>query len=164
MTETRAPAAAAGAAAPRPAMTRGPFGFPGAMPPQKAKHFKRSVRRLIGLLAPERAGAVGVVALAVSSIMLGLPGPWIIGQATNVIFRGWFGMKVPDDVAWRQAIASADAAGHHNTADMMTRLGVAPGHGVTARSRFHTTSASRLQSTRPSDFESFFAYDPASRS
>ena len=103
-TPSRAPAGpAAPARAGSPPPTRGPFGF-GPMPPQKAKHFKQSARRLIGQLAPERAGAIGVLALAVSSVMLGLPGPWFIGKATNVIFRGWFGTVFRDDASWRAAI------------------------------------------------------------
>ena len=53
---------------------RGPFAF-NVGPPQKAKHFKQSARRLIARLAPERAGFIGVLALAVSSVMLALPGP-----------------------------------------------------------------------------------------
>ena len=38
---------------------------------------------------------------------------------------------------------------------------VAPGHGVTARCRFHTVTASAPKSTIPSRLASFFAYEPA---
>jgi ATP-binding cassette, subfamily B, multidrug efflux pump len=129
-TPSRAPAAPAApgrAGAPPPA--RGPFGF-GAMPPQKAKHFKRSARRLIGQLAPERVGAIGVLALAVSSVMLALPGPWFIGEATNVIYRGWFGIKYATQQDLDRAIAATNAAGKPQMAKMMTELGIQPGHGI----------------------------------
>jgi ATP-binding cassette subfamily B protein len=110
MTTTRAPAPAASesTAASRPAPSRGPFGM-NAGPPQKAKHFKQSGRRLIARLAPERAGFIGVLALAVSSVMLSLPGPWIIGKATNVIFAGILGAKPPGGTK-DQAIAALHGA------------------------------------------------------
>jgi ATP-binding cassette subfamily B protein len=100
------------------------------MPPQKAKNFKQSARRLIGQLSPERAGAIGVLALAVSSVMLALPGPWFIGKATNVIFRGWFGMTFPNEASWHAAIAKAEALGNHTQAEMMRSQGVVPGQGI----------------------------------
>jgi len=110
MTTTRAPAPAASesTAASRPVPSRGPFGM-NAGPPQKAKHFKQSGRRLIARLAPERAGFIGVVALSVSSVLLSLPGPWIIGQATNVIFAGVLGVKSPGGTK-EQAIAALHGA------------------------------------------------------
>ena len=52
---------------------RGPFGQMG--PPQKAKSFGPSARRLLGLLAPERAKLVFVIILAISSIALSVSGP-----------------------------------------------------------------------------------------
>jgi ATP-binding cassette subfamily B multidrug efflux pump len=131
MTKARAPAEASSGstAASRPAANRGPFAFH-VGPPQKAKHFKQSARRLIARLAPERAGFIGVLALALSSVMLVLPGPWILGRATNVIFAGYFGAKYDTPAAWTQAIASARAAGHSQMADMMSQLGVEPGRGI----------------------------------
>ncbi len=110
MTTTRAPAPAKSesTAASRPVPSRGPFGM-NAGPPQKAKHFKQSGRRLIARLAPERAGFIGVLALAVSSLMLSLPGPWIIGEATNVIFAGVLGAKSPGGTKY-QAIAAVHGA------------------------------------------------------
>ena len=130
MTTTRAPAPAASGstAASRPVPARGPFGM-NAGPPQKAKHFKQSGRRLIARLAPERAGFIGVLALAVSSVMLSLPGPWIIGQATDVIFAGIFGMQFPSGTK-AQAIASLHSAGRDRMADMLNRTDFTPGQGI----------------------------------
>jgi ATP-binding cassette, subfamily B, multidrug efflux pump len=129
-TEKRAPGAAAPSEAPaRPAMTRTPFGVIGMAPPQKARHFKQSARRLMGRLAPERNGVIAVVALALSSVMIGLPGPWIVGQATNVIFAGFFGAHTTE-AEWARTIAAARASGNHASAEMMSRLDVHPGHGI----------------------------------
>jgi ATP-binding cassette subfamily B protein len=81
-------------------MNRGPFAFVGGGPPQKAKHFKQSARRLIARVATQRAALLGVIALAVTSVLLQLPGPWIIGKATNVIVAGiWHRATVDIDFA-----------------------------------------------------------------
>jgi ATP-binding cassette subfamily B protein len=131
-TEKRAPGP--GAAAPsetataRPTMTRTPFGVVGMAPPQKAKHFKQSGLRLIARLSPERNGVIAVIALALSSVMLGLPGPWIIGQATNVIFEGFFGPRL--EAAWQHSIVAARAASNHGAAELMTRLDLHFAHGI----------------------------------
>jgi len=103
------------------------FNF-GPMPPQKAKNFKQSARRLVAQLAPERAGLIGVLALAVSSVALGVLIPWLLGQATNVIYRGWFGTPAGEAVR-SAAIAAAEAAGNASQVDML-RQQVVPGHGI----------------------------------
>jgi ATP-binding cassette subfamily B multidrug efflux pump len=129
MTTTRAPAPGpTGAGRPAPA-NRGPFGM-NAGPPQKPKHFKQSARRLIARLAPERAGTLGVMALAVVGTLFALPGPLLIGRATNVITAGYFGAKYPTREAWTAALAAARATDHPQLADMMSRLDVQPGHGI----------------------------------
>jgi ATP-binding cassette subfamily B multidrug efflux pump len=128
-TPSRPPAAPAGAARPAAPPPRGPFNF-GPMPPQKAKHFKQSARRLIGQLAPERAGLFGVLALAVSGVVLALPVPWFLGKATTVIFRGWFGMIFRDEASWHKAISAVEAQGGHGQADMMRHQGVVFGQGI----------------------------------
>jgi ATP-binding cassette, subfamily B, multidrug efflux pump len=67
---------------------RGPFAMQMA-PTQKAKDFKSSARRLLGLLAPERAMLTLVVAVAIVSSALSVSGPSILAQGTNLIFAGY---------------------------------------------------------------------------
>ena len=117
-----APAAPAGASTALP--PRGPFNF-GPMPPQKAKHFKQSARRLIAQLGPERARAIGVLALAVTSVVLALLIPWLIGKATNVIHAGYFASKFPTQAALDRAIAARP-----ELADLVKQLDVVPGRGM----------------------------------
>ncbi|HSB85597.1 MAG TPA: ABC transporter ATP-binding protein [Ilumatobacteraceae bacterium] len=68
----------------------GRFGAAG-MPVEKSKDFGASVRRLLGNLRPERAGAVFVVALAILSVAFYVTGPRVLGHATNIIFTGLLG-------------------------------------------------------------------------
>ena len=89
-----------------PAM-RGPFGGMG--PPQKAKHFRSSGRRLLGLLAPERRLISVVIAFAIASVSLSVAGPRILGRATDLIFAGFFGGRLPANLTHEQAVASLRA-------------------------------------------------------
>jgi ATP-binding cassette subfamily B protein len=66
----------------------GPFGGMG-MPAEKSANFGPSARRLLRRLAPERVGLVFVILLGVSSVVLAVLGPKILGEATNIIFRGF---------------------------------------------------------------------------
>ncbi|HVW34735.1 MAG TPA: ABC transporter ATP-binding protein [Acidimicrobiia bacterium] len=80
-----APAPSGGA--PRIASGVGRFGALG-MPAEKSANFKQSLRRLLGLLRPERAGLWAVMVLAVISVSLTVVGPKLLGKATDVIFTG----------------------------------------------------------------------------
>jgi ATP-binding cassette subfamily B protein len=69
---------------PRP-MFRGPMGA-GFGPPQKAKSFKASAKRLLGRLAPERPLVILVLACSLGSVALTVSGPRLLGDALNIIF------------------------------------------------------------------------------
>ena len=126
MSTTRPPAASQRPAGPP---LRGPFA--GAMgPPQKAKHFGASARRLAGLLAPQRRLIAVVVALAVASVGLSVTGPKVLGHATDVIFAGFFGARLPATQTHDEAVAALREAGQHRTADLVDAMDVRPGHGI----------------------------------
>ncbi|WP_449278249.1 ABC transporter ATP-binding protein [Leucobacter sp. GX24907] len=60
----------------------------GDQPTKKPKHFWPSAKRLIGLLAPEKALFAFVVVLVVLSVILTVLAPKILGQAVDVIWDG----------------------------------------------------------------------------
>ena len=125
-----APAArAADRAAQRPMMGRGPMGGFGG-PPQKSKHFKASGKRLLGRLRPEAARISAVVACAVVSVVLAVSGPKILGSATNVIFSGFLGSRLPAGITQAQAVTQLRTAGQDRMADMVARMDVVPGRGI----------------------------------
>ena len=128
-TATRAPTAPP-AAQPSPAANRGPFGFAGAMPPQKAKNFKGSARRLLARLAPESARLRAVLALAVTGVTLSLLGPWVTQRATNELVSGAIGRQFPATVTAEQAVASVRAAGNPRLAEMLSHTEFTPGRGI----------------------------------
>jgi ATP-binding cassette subfamily B protein len=99
-------------------------------PPQKAKTFRASGRRLMGRLAPERRLIAVVIALAIVSVGLSVSGPKILGRATDLIFAGFFGSRLPATQTHDQAVAALHAAGNDRLADLIDGMDVQPGHGI----------------------------------
>jgi ATP-binding cassette subfamily B multidrug efflux pump len=131
----RSPATAqpAMAARPRPP-ARGPFGGGpfggGGMPAEKPMRFGASVRRLGQRLSPERLKLAAVIALGVTSVVFLVIGPRIIGRATDIIFSGVIGKRLPAGLTADQAVAAVRATGNNNLADLLARMHVIPGHGI----------------------------------
>ena len=113
------------AAAPRGPMT-GMWGAPAA----KSKDFKGSLNRLLGELRRERSVLVSVLVLLTSSVTIGAFGPKILGRATNEIFNGFIGKRLPAGVSKNQVVAQLRAAGKNTQADMLAKSSVNPGHGI----------------------------------
>jgi ATP-binding cassette, subfamily B, multidrug efflux pump len=100
------------------------------MPAEKSMDFGPSARRLIGRLAPERAGAVAVLVLGIISVTLSVIGPKILGHATDVIFSGVIGRQLPPGTSTAEAAAAARAAGDETFANVIEGTGVMPGQGI----------------------------------
>src|SRR5690606_30614303 len=58
------------------------------MPTERSRSFGASVRRLWGLLRPERPRMVLIVVLALATTALNVAGPKLLGQATDVVIEG----------------------------------------------------------------------------
>jgi len=65
----------------------GRFGAAG-VPTERSKDFGTSVKRLMRRLRPDRVRVATVLFLAVASVALTVIGPKVLGQATDVVFRG----------------------------------------------------------------------------
>jgi ATP-binding cassette subfamily B protein len=100
------------------------------MPPAKAMTFGPSARRLLRRLAPQRPMLLGVLALAVAGVGFSVAGPKILGHATDIIFAGVLGRRLPAGLSTEQAARAARAAGHANFADLIERMRVVPGAGI----------------------------------
>jgi len=107
---------------------RGPFG--GGMVGQKASTFWPSTRRLLDRMRPERARAYAVLALTVLSVIATSVGPKILGAATDVVFTGLIGGRLPGGLTKAEAIARLRARGEDQVADMVSSMNVVPGQGV----------------------------------
>jgi ATP-binding cassette subfamily B protein len=109
-------------------MARGPFGGMG--PAEKSVNFWPSLRRLLGRLAPERGVIALICGLSLASVLLGAFGPRLLGHATNLIFDGLLGRRLPAGMTKDQAVAAARASGNDKLADLYARSGLVPGHGI----------------------------------
>ncbi|HZZ96914.1 MAG TPA: ABC transporter ATP-binding protein [Jatrophihabitantaceae bacterium] len=110
--------------------TGGPPWMGAAMPAEKAMTFGPSARRLLNRLRPERARVAIVLLLALASVALSVTGPKILGQATDVIFKGYLGSRLPNGVSLKQAVAAARARGDNDFADLLQRSHAVPGKGI----------------------------------
>ena len=108
----------------------GPPWMTAGMPAEKSMNFGPSARRLLGWLRPERARALCVLALALVSVTLAVLGPRVLGHATNVIFAGVLGKRLPADTDLSQVVAAARARGDNRYADLLARMHVRPGAGI----------------------------------
>ena len=106
----------------------GPMGM--GMPTAKANDFRSSLRRLMGVLRPERWVIGIVVALSVVSVTLMVLGPKVLGNGTNLIFGGVIGKRIPAGVTQEQAVAALRAQGEGRRADMLAAMHVVPGQGI----------------------------------
>ncbi|WP_306291753.1 ABC transporter ATP-binding protein [Microbispora sp. GKU 823] len=107
----------------------GPFGG-GQMPAEKSMNFGPSVRRLLRRLSPERPKLLAVIGLAVISVVFSVIGPKLLGRATDVIFSGVIGGRLPAGTTKEQAVQGLRASGHGDFADMLAGMDVVPGHGI----------------------------------
>ncbi len=75
----------------------GPVGRMGAagMPTERSRDFGNSAKRLLGRLSPDRVAVIIIIALAVVSVTLTVIGPRVLGQATDVVFRG---LRTPEGI------------------------------------------------------------------
>ncbi|HET7357075.1 MAG TPA: ABC transporter ATP-binding protein [Nocardioidaceae bacterium] len=97
---------------------------------QKAMSFGPSARRMVGRMRPERGKAVAVLLLAAASVGLASVGPKILGQATNLIFAGFIGDKLPAGLTKQQVVHGLRAQGQDQRADLLSGMHVVPGQGV----------------------------------
>jgi ATP-binding cassette subfamily B protein len=102
----------------------------GGGPAVKALDFKVSLRRLVSRLRGDRRLVAAAAALAVVSVTLSVIGPKIMGVATDLIFTGLIGGRLPAGLTKAQAVAQLRATGQAKIADMVSAMDVVPGRGV----------------------------------
>jgi ATP-binding cassette, subfamily B, multidrug efflux pump len=113
-------------------MVRGAaMGRPGAVRPDgRSKDVRGTLRRLVARLRPERVRLAAAGVLGVASVGFMVAGPKILGSATNVLFDGIVGQRLPAGLTQAQAIAMLRAHGEGQLASMLAGMTVTPGAGV----------------------------------
>lgn len=106
-------------------------------PPAKSRDFRGSLKRLLKELRPERKIMSLVFLLITTSVVIGSFGPKILGRATNYVFYGFLGRRMPAGVSKAQAIAGLRAKGENRLADMLQKSSVIPGKGIDFHAVYH---------------------------
>jgi len=121
------------------AARRGPAGVQRGGPPhmalgapgEKPKSFRASAQRLLGLLRPERGLVILAITMGFVAVVLQAAGPRILGWATDRIFEGLIGRRMPAGATQEQVVAQLRAAGQDKMADMVAAMeNLVPGQGV----------------------------------
>lgn len=107
---------------------RGPFG--GGMVGQKSEDFGRSARRLLGRLRPRAGKVAAIVLAAVVSTALAAAGPRVLGHATDLVFAGAVGGRLPDGLTKAEVVDAARARGDDQIADLLSGIDLVPGQGI----------------------------------
>ncbi|MGY1435618.1 ABC transporter ATP-binding protein [Streptomyces reniochalinae] len=102
----------------------------GGAPPQRSMDFKGSGKRLLGQFRPERGRLLLMLALVVASVGLNVIGPKILGHATDLVFGGFIGGRLPEGLTKEQALDGLRERGDGGAADMLSGMDFRPGHGV----------------------------------
>ncbi len=114
---------------PSPPM-RGPMAAMMGGPAAKALNFRGSMRRLVSSLRSERRLVAAVAGLGIVSVTLSVIGPKLLGNATDLIFTGLIGGRLPVGATKAQAVAQLRATGQGRIADMVSAMDIVPGRGV----------------------------------
>ncbi|WP_374228127.1 ABC transporter ATP-binding protein [Streptacidiphilus sp. ASG 303] len=102
----------------------------GGGPVEKSMDFKGSGKRLLGTLRPQRALVAAVLACGVLSVGLSVAGPRILGHATDLIFSGVVGRRLPAGTTQAEAVAQLRLRGQGTLADMLASMHLTPGRGI----------------------------------
>ena len=86
--------------------------------------------RLIKRLGPQRRLVAVVMALGITGTAIGVVVPRILGHATDLLFNGVIGRRLPAGITKQQAVAAARHRGDNAFADLLSGMNVVPGRGV----------------------------------
>jgi ATP-binding cassette subfamily B multidrug efflux pump len=116
---------------PGPAGGPGPARFmAGGMSTEKSLNFRGSSLRLLRMLRPQRPLIVAALIFGITSVALSVLGPKLLGKATDLIFTGVVGGRIPVGVTKQQAVEQLRAQGSTTFADMLNAMNVVPGQGI----------------------------------
>jgi ATP-binding cassette, subfamily B, multidrug efflux pump len=102
----------------------------GGQPPQRSADFKGSAKRLLRQFRPQRLTLAGMVLFGLLSVGFSVLGPKILGDATDLIFAGFVGARLPEGVSREQVLERMRDDGDPRVADMLSGMHFTPGQGI----------------------------------
>ncbi|MFG2627744.1 ABC transporter ATP-binding protein [Streptomyces sp. NPDC048473] len=98
-------------------------------PTERSMDFKGSSKRLLKRFATEKTSLYVMLAAGVLSVGLSVVGPKILGKATDLVFAGVIGRRMPEGTTKEQAIEGLRKSSS-GLADMLSGVDFVPGHGI----------------------------------
>lgn len=102
----------------------------GGTPPRRSADFKGSAKRLLGQFRPVRLTLSGMVLFGLLSVSLSVLGPKMLGHATDLIFAGWIGGRLPRGATREQVLERMRDEGDGRVADMLSGTDFTPGQSI----------------------------------
>jgi ATP-binding cassette, subfamily B, fatty acid transporter len=99
-------------------------------PTERSRDFRGSMIRLIKRLGPQRRLSAAVLLLSIGGTGIGVVVPRILGHATDLLFNGVIGRRLPKGLTKEQAVSAARQRGDNNFADLLSGMHLTPGEGV----------------------------------
>ena len=96
----------------------------------RSRDFWGSASRLVKRLAPQRRLSAAIITLGITGTAIGIVVPRILGHATDLLFNGVIGRRLPAGITKAQAVTEARARGDNAFADLLSGMKVVPGRGV----------------------------------
>lgn len=97
---------------------------------EKAINFGPSLKRLLATMRPERAWLALVVLAGVVGVGLNVVGPRLLGRATDILFAGVIGSRLPAGMTKEQVVQMLRERGDTTFATMVERLDITPGQSI----------------------------------
>ncbi|WP_406310168.1 ABC transporter ATP-binding protein [Streptomyces sp. NBC_00623] len=101
----------------------------GGAPTDRSMDFKGSSKRLLKRFATEKTSLYGMLAACVLSVGLSVVGPKILGRATDLVFAGVIGRRLPEGTTKEQAVEGLRKT-NSGLADLLSGVDFIPGHGI----------------------------------
>ncbi|WP_026918152.1 ABC transporter ATP-binding protein [Gordonia shandongensis] len=105
-------------------------GGPGAPGLERPKSFAPSLKRLIRRLDDHRALMLVILGSIVGSVTLTAFAPRVLGSATDELFAGVIGSRLPAGQSKEQVVEALRGRGDSTFADMVSSMDVTPGQSV----------------------------------
>ncbi|MFJ6798765.1 ABC transporter ATP-binding protein [Streptomyces sp. NPDC091268] len=99
-------------------------------PAQRSMDFKGSGKRLLRQLAEDRLKIWGMVFAVFGSVAFTVMGPKILGKATDLVFAGIVGRRMPAGATKEEALQGLRDRGDGGMADMLSGTDFTPGEGI----------------------------------
>ncbi|MEU1125292.1 ABC transporter ATP-binding protein [Streptomyces sp. NPDC005899] len=99
-------------------------------PVERSADFKGSGKRLLRRFSTEKSALYLMLGAGTLSVALSVVGPKILGKATDLIFAGVVGRRMPDGTTKEQAVDGLRKQGDGGLADMLSGVDFTPGEGI----------------------------------